>query len=47
MQPGNRIADLTFLRPDDSAVSLRDFLDNSGDASKVRGLLVIFLRHLA
>ena len=47
MQPGNRIPDLTFLRPDGSAVSLRDFLDASSDSGNVRGLLVIFLRHLA
>jgi hypothetical protein len=46
MQPGSRIPDLTFLSPDGSAVSLRDLLDKSGDSSK-RGLLVIFLRHLA
>ena len=39
MHLGDRVPELTFQRPDGSAVTLRDF---SG-----KPLLVIFLRHLA
>ena len=39
MHLGDRVADLTFQRPDGSPVALRDFLG--------KPLLLIFLRHLA
>jgi len=39
MHLGDRVPDLTFLRPDGSPAPLRDFLG--------KPLLVIFLRHLA
>ena len=40
MTPGDATPDLTFLRPDGSAVWLGSFLDREF-------LLVVFLRHLA
>jgi hypothetical protein len=39
LQPGDRVADLTFLRPDGTAVRLSEFA--------ARALILIFLRHLA